>query len=87
MEAIKGLKYALVLVLIVSAILLGWTTYLERSQRHSIEQFAQDIGEARTESQAKSIIRTFLSNSNQAPVANTASADSIPCDWLCDPVK
>mgnify|MGYP001574566723 CR=1 FL=1 len=63
MDAIKGLKFALVLVLIVSAALLTWTTYLERSQNRNIQAFADAMGEVETESQAQQVIRSFLLNS------------------------
>ena len=84
MDAIKGLKYALVLVLVVSAVLLGWTTYLERTQNRKIEQFAQSVVGAKDELEAKTIIRNFLVDTEKDPVANSASADITACQWLCE---
>lgn len=84
MDAIKGLKYALVLVLIVSAALLTWTTYLERSQNHKIEAFSQAMKEAKTETQARQVVRSFLANSEIDLRATSASADDPSCEWLCE---
>ena len=83
MDAIKGLKYALVLVLIVSAALLSWTTYLERSQNRKIEAFAKAMTEVQTESQARQVVRSFMISSEVDSQGLSASADSINCKWLC----
>ncbi len=84
MDAISGLKYALVLVLIVSAALLGWTTYLERSTNSKIEAFSSAIGQAQNEAQARQVIQNFLIDTEKFNPALSASADSQPCSWLCD---
>lgn len=84
MDAIKGLKYALVLVLITSAVLLGWTTYLERKTSGQVEAFAEAIGQANSEDSAKQVIRNFLLDTNHDPAALSASADEQPCAWLCE---
>ncbi len=83
MDAIKGLKFALVLVLVVSAALLSWTTYLERSQNRKIEAFARAMSEAQTESQAKQVIRSFLVTTDTGSQGLSASADVQECRWLC----
>jgi predicted negative regulator of RcsB-dependent stress response len=84
MDVISGLKYALVLVLIVSAILLGWTTYLERKINSKIEAFSSAIGQAKNEAQAKEVIKNFLIDTKKFNPALSASADSQSCSWLCD---
>jgi hypothetical protein len=84
MDRVTGLKYALVLVLVTSAVLLGWTTYLERKSTRQIEAFAGAIGRAKTEAQARATIQNFLEDANQAPAAMSASADGQPCSWLCE---
>ncbi len=83
MDPIKGLKYALVMVLVVSAALLGWTTYLERSQNRKIESFAKAMTETQTENQARQVIRSFLNNTEIDSSALSASADEKSCNWLC----
>lgn len=83
MDAIKGLKFALVLVLIISAALLGWTTYLERSQNHKIEAFANAMKQAQTESQARQVVRSFIISSDTGTQGLAASADNPACSWLC----
>lgn len=84
MEATKGLKYALVLVLISSAVLLGWTTYLERKTNAQVEAFAEAIGQVDSEDSAKKVIRNFLLDSNHGAAALSASADGQSCSWLCE---
>lgn len=83
MDAIKGLKYALVMVLITSAVLLGWTTYLERQIDRKVAAFSRAVAEAKTEQEARVIIQNFLTDTGKPPVANSASADVAPCAWLC----
>jgi predicted outer membrane protein len=84
MDAIKGLKYALVLVLVVSSALLAWTTYLERSQNRKVEAFAEAMAQVQTESQARQVIRSFMINSKITPKGLSASADDNTCKWLCE---
>ncbi len=84
MNQATGLKYALVLVLITSAVLLGWTTYLERRADNKMEAFAEGIGRAETEQQAKQVIRNFLDDANKSDAALSASADGEVCSWLCE---
>lgn len=83
MNAVQGLKYALVMVLVTSAILLGWTTYLERQLDKKMAAFSRAIAEAKNEADAKEIIQNFLIDTHKQPTASSASADSQPCDWLC----
>ena len=83
MSATTGLKYALVLVLVTSAVLLGWTTYLERKSSRQVEAFAGAIGRAKTEAQARATIKNFLEDADQSGAALSASADGQPCSWLC----
>lgn len=82
MDAIKGLKYALVMVLVVSVALLGWTTYLERKQSALVEQFAREVGRAQTEAEAKAVIKNFLQATNTDSKALSASADVSLDGWL-----
>ncbi|HMQ01794.1 MAG TPA: hypothetical protein PKD79_01845 [Candidatus Doudnabacteria bacterium] len=84
MDALSGLKYALVLVLITSAILLGWTTYLERKTNRQIEAFSGAITQVQNEQQAREVVRNFLTDTQKLEAALSASADSQPCGWLCD---
>lgn len=84
MDALKGLKYALVMVLVTSAILLGWTTYQERAWNRKVEAFSQAVAQSRTEDQAKQVIRSFLNDVQKSPAASSASADNPGCDWLCN---
>ncbi len=84
MNQATGLKYALVLVLITSAVLLGWTTYLERRADRKIEAFAEGISSAKNEQQAKQVIRQFLNDADKTDAALSASADSSLCSWLCE---
>lgn len=84
MNQATGLKYALVLVLVTSAVLLGWTTYLERRSNRKIEAFAEGIGKAQSEQQAKQVIRRFLNDTEKSDAALSASADSSVCSWLCE---
>lgn len=84
MNAVQGLKYALVMVLVTSAILLGWTTYLERQLDKKMAAFSSAIAQAKSEAEAKEIIQSFLIDTNKRPTATSASADSQPCDWLCE---
>lgn len=84
MNQATGLKYALVLVLVTSAVLLGWTTYLERSADSKIEAFAEGIGRAQSEQQAKQVIKNFLDDSQKTDAALSASADDTGCAWLCE---
>ncbi len=83
MNAITGLKYALVLVLVTSTILLAWTTYIERRLDHKIADFASAVAAAKSEAEAKQVIQAFLNDTGKRPVANSASADSYNCAWLC----
>lgn len=85
MDAIKGLKYALVLVLITSAVLLGWTTYLRRNLDNKVEKFQASMGQAQSEAEAKQVIKEFMADLDFDPVAQSASADNYPCEWLCEP--
>lgn len=84
MNQVTGLKYALVLVLATSAILLGWTTYLERKTDRQVEAFARAIGQAESEAVAKQVIQNFLEDSQNSEAALSASADGQPCSWLCE---
>ncbi len=83
MDALKGLKYALVLVLVTSAILLGWTTYLERKLHSQQEAFATAVATVKNEQDAKQVIQAFLKDTHVRDVANSADADT-SCSWLCD---
>lgn len=83
MDAMKGLKYALVMVLVTSAILLGWTTYIERRLDHKLADFSNAVMQAKSEAEAKQVIQGFLTETGRRPVASSASADSQTCDWLC----
>jgi hypothetical protein len=83
MDAVKGLKSALILVLSVSILLLSWTTYLERSQNRKIEAFAKAMSEVKTESQAKQVIRSFLVSSDNDSLGLSAEADNQNCNWIC----
>lgn len=84
MNAVTGLKYALVLVLVTSSVLLGWTTYLERKSNRQVEAFARAIGQAPSEDVAKQVILNFLDDANKSSAALSASADDQPCSWLCN---
>ncbi len=79
----QGLKYALVMVLIIGSALLGWTTYLERKQNRKVEEFASAITGARTEKDAKLILKSFLTDTQKLDLGNSASADNAFCFWLC----
>lgn len=83
MEAVTGLKYALVLVLIVGCALLGWTTYLERKQNRQIEDFSNSISQAKNETHAKAIVKSFLEDTQKLDIGNSADADFTSCVWLC----
>lgn len=83
MNAVQGLKYALVMVLITSAILLGWTTYLERQIDRKVAVFSRAVATAKSEQEARSIIQNFLTDTGKQPFANSASADITQCAWLC----
>lgn len=82
MDSTKGLKYALVLVLVTSAILLGWTTYLERSLNKKQIAFSNAIAAAQNQQQAKDVIQAFLVDTHVRAIGNSAFADS-SCSWLC----
>ncbi len=82
MDAIKGLKYALVLVLVTSAILLGWTTYLERKLHGQQEAFANAMASVKNEQEAKQVIQSFLTDTHVRDMARSADAGA-SCDWLC----
>lgn len=83
MDAIKGLKYALVLVLVTSAILLGWTTYLERQLHHKQEAFSKAVAQVKSQEEAKQVISAFLQDTHIQSAANSASA-GLDCNWLCE---
>jgi hypothetical protein len=84
MDAIKGLRYALVMVLITSVVLLGWTIYLERRLDRKLQNFASAIGQVKSEQGARFIIQQFLSDTHKQPIANSATADQKECWWLCE---
>ncbi|MEZ4180009.1 MAG: hypothetical protein R3B41_00610 [Candidatus Doudnabacteria bacterium] len=84
MDAIKGLKYALILVLATSVVLLGWTTYLRRSLDNKVAKFQASMGQAKSEAEAKEVIKKFMADIDFDPIAQSASADNYPCDWLCE---
>lgn len=82
MDAIKGLKYALVMVLVTSAVLLGWTTYLERQLHQKQVAFSNAVIAAKSSEEAKQVIQAFLEDTEVRSKANSASADD-SCFWLC----
>ncbi len=83
MDALKGLKYALVMVLITSAILLGWTTYLERQLHKKQVAFSAAVAQAKSQQEAREVIQAFLEDTKVRQTATSASADA-SCFWLCD---
>lgn len=83
MDQIKGLKYALVLVLVTSTVLLGWTTYLQRSLNNKVAKFQASMGEVESEAEAREVIKKFMADIDFDPQARSASADNYPCQWLC----
>ena len=84
MDALKGLKAALVLVLVVGSALLAWTTYLERKQNRQIEDFSNAVSQVKSEAEARTIIKNFLADTEKLDLGNSADADYLSCRWLCE---
>ncbi len=80
----KILKISLAVVIIAAAMLGGITSYRYSTLNRSVETFSTSIGRAENDTEARTVINQFLSETEHSTVATSASADKWWCLWLCN---
>lgn len=85
MNNIKTLKATLAIVIVVSVIFGGVTSYRYSQLNTQVQNFSQNVKNAQSDDDLRAAARLLLVNTKQSPVAMSASADTNPMIYSNNP--